>query len=137
MALTPFPSSNLDVRPCERRNFPNFLFSQVSELFGYQSSEIFWKYPFFSNTQKFLKNSSEISLGQKNLFLRQKQGFWGQKQGFPNIPKLRNIWNLFYSKFSKKMTLKSSFKNRKKNSFRLQFQLKHSSSILECRALLG
>jgi len=38
----------------------------------------------------------------------------GQKQGFPNIPNLRNIWNVFYSKLSKnyeKMMLKLNFEN--------------------------
>jgi len=44
-------------------------------------------------------------------------GFWGQKQGFPNIPNLRKIWNLFYSKLSKnykKMMLKLNFGNHEK-----------------------
>ncbi len=42
---------------------------------------------------------------------------WGQKQGSPNIPNIRKIQNLFYSKLSQnygKMTLKSSFGNREK-----------------------
>ncbi len=93
------------LRPCERQNFPNFSYSHVSELFGFRSSEFFLEKPGIS---EFIKKSSEISLGQtplllgqKTLFLRQKQGFWGQKQGFPNIPNLRIIQNLFYSKFSK------------------------------------
>jgi len=33
------------LRPCVRRKFPNFLFSRVSEIFGFRSSEIFWKKP--------------------------------------------------------------------------------------------
>ncbi len=45
--------SSSEVRPCERRKFPYFLFSRVSEMFGFRSSEIFWKYPVFSNSQKF------------------------------------------------------------------------------------
>jgi len=95
----------ISLRPCERRNFPNFSFSQVSELFRFWSSEIFRKNLFFPNLQKFCKKSSEISSGQKTLFLR-------QKQGFANILNLWNIQNLLFSKFSKnyqKMTSKLNF----------------------------
>ncbi len=49
------------LRPCVRQNFPHFLFWRVSEQFGFRSSEIFWKYLVFSNSQKFCENSSEIS----------------------------------------------------------------------------
>ncbi len=109
--------SMLKVRPCERRKFLNFSFSRVSELFGYQSWEIFWKNPFFPNSPKFCEKSSEISSGQKPLIWRQKQEFWGQKQGFLNIPNLQNFQNLFYSEFSKnyeKMALKLNFYFHKK-----------------------
>ncbi len=44
---------SLKIRPCERQKFPNFLFSRVSEMFGFQSSENFRKYPVFSNSWKF------------------------------------------------------------------------------------
>jgi len=107
-----FSSSLTVLRPCERQNFPDFTFSRVSELFGFQSSEFFWKNPVFPNSQKFCKKSSEISSDQKSLLLGQKTLFLWQKQGFPNIPNLRDIWNLFYSKFSKnykKITSKSNF----------------------------
>jgi len=63
---------------------------------------------FFLNSQKFRKNSSEISLGQNPV---------SEKQGFPNIPNLRNIWNLLYSELSENyenMTLKLNFENCKK-----------------------
>ncbi len=46
------------LRPCVRQKFPNFSFSRVSEMFGFQSSKIFWKYPVFSNLQKFWEKSS-------------------------------------------------------------------------------
>ncbi len=108
----------------------------------------FWKNPFF--LQKFCEKSSEISSGQnsqflgfkkpcfgvlKTLFFCQKQGFWGQKQGFPNIRKLRNILNFFYSEFSEnyeKMMLKSNFYFCK-NLFRLKFLLEYLSSSSVCR----
>jgi len=86
--------------------------TEFAELFVFASFGIvclskfrnFWKYPVFSNLQKFCKNSSEIISCfwvQKTLFLRQKQGFWGQKQGIPNIPNLQKIPDLFYSELSK------------------------------------
>jgi len=53
---------NFSVRPCKRQNFPNFLISQVSEMFGYQNSEILQKKPEFLNSQKFFKKSSEIKV---------------------------------------------------------------------------
>ncbi len=92
------------LRPCERQNFPNFSFSRVSELFGYQSWEIFQKNPVFLNSRKKFGNkfgSNTLFFGLKILFLSQKQGFWGQTQEFPNIQNLQNVWNLFYSEFSK------------------------------------
>ncbi len=46
-------SQYLPLRPCVRRNFPNFSFSRVSEKFGYRSSEIFWKKPEFPNFGNF------------------------------------------------------------------------------------
>jgi len=58
----------LKLRPCERQNFLNFLFSQILEYFGYRSLEIFGKYPVFLNSQKFCKNSS------KNLVFEAKTG---------------------------------------------------------------
>jgi len=41
------------VRPCVRQNFPNFLFSRVSEKFGCQSSEFFGKKLKFSKSRNF------------------------------------------------------------------------------------
>jgi len=41
------------LRPCVRRDFPNFLFLRVSEKFGCQSTEFFRKKPEFSNSQNF------------------------------------------------------------------------------------
>jgi len=70
----------LRLRPCKKRNFLNFSFSRVSELFCFRSLKILRK-----------------KFGNK---FGSKHGFWGQKQGFLNIPNLRNIRNLFYSKFS-------------------------------------
>ncbi len=115
------------LRACVRRKFLNFSFLQVSEMFGFRSSDFFLKKPNFSNSRKFRENSSEISweiiscfLSQKPLFLGQKDRkplFWGQKQGFLNIRNLRKIHNLFYSELSlnyEKMTLKSNFGNCKK-----------------------
>ncbi len=72
------------VRPCVRRKFLNFLFSWVSEMFGFWSLEFFWKNPDFSNSQKFRKNK----VGNHFLFLGQKN--------------------------YEKMTLKSNFGNREK-----------------------
>jgi len=46
------------LRPCERQNFPNFSFLRVSELFGYQSLEIFRKYP----VSKFSKHYEKMTL---------------------------------------------------------------------------
>ncbi len=60
------------IRPCIRQNFPNFLFSRVSEMFGCQSSEFFWKKTEFLNSRNFFVKMlgkkfenliSEISLG--------------------------------------------------------------------------
>jgi hypothetical protein len=93
------------VRLCVRRNFPNFLFSQVLEMFGCRSLEIFQKKTEFSNSQNFCKN----------VWKKVQENFvkvW--KQGFPNIQK---FWKLFYSENSKnykKMMLNSNFGNRKK-----------------------
>jgi len=39
--LSPLSRKSIFVRPCVRRNFPNFSFSRVSEMFGCRSSEIF------------------------------------------------------------------------------------------------
>jgi len=49
------------VRPCVRRNFSNFLFLQVSEMFGCQSSEFFWKKPEIF-AKKFGKKFGNLSL---------------------------------------------------------------------------
>ncbi len=68
------------IRPCERQNFPNFLFSQVSELFGFWSSEIFRKYLVFLNSQKFCEHNSEISIfGSKNPVFESKHPDFGSK----------------------------------------------------------
>jgi hypothetical protein len=55
--------------------------------------------------------------GSKDPVFEAKTGLWGQKQGFPNIPNLRKIQNIFYSKLSEnyeKIMLKLNFENRKK-----------------------
>ncbi len=94
-----------------------FSFSRVSEQFGFRSSEIFWKYPFFLTRKNFKKI---VWKQDQTLFLRvlgSKFKKQGQKQGFSNIPNLRKIRNLFYSKLSEnyeKMTLKLNFGNREK-----------------------
>ncbi len=85
--------------------------TEFTKLFVFTSFRIvqlpkfgnFAKISVFFNLQKFRENSLEISLGQK--------------QGFPNIPNLKNIWNLFYSKLSKKfekIMLKLNFENHEK-----------------------
>jgi hypothetical protein len=43
------------IRPCIRWNFPNFLFSCVSEMFSSQNSKKFWKKEEFLNLQNFRK----------------------------------------------------------------------------------
>ncbi len=89
-----------------------------------RSSDFFWKYPFFSNSQKFCKNSSEISLGEKPLFWVKKTCFWGKNRGlgvknrgFQTL----QIYRIFgicsipnFQKITKKMMLKSNFKNCEK-----------------------
>ncbi len=57
------------LRPCVRRNFSNFLFLQVSEMFGCQSSEFFWKKPEIF-AKKFGKKFGNLSL-EKNLDINQ------------------------------------------------------------------
>jgi len=59
------------LRPCERWNFPNFLFSQVLEIFR--------KYLVFLNSQKFHKNSLEIS-----------SCFWVKNRGFRSFRIISN-----------------------------------------------
>ncbi len=95
------------LRPCVRQKFLNFSFSWVLEMFGFWSSEFFPKNPNFSNSQKFLENSSDISsdiiscfwvkknpvFGWNSLEKVRKPLFWIQKQGFPNIQNLRKIQN--------------------------------------------
>jgi len=60
------------IRPCFRRNFPNFLFSRVSEMFGCRSLKFFfgknrnfWTREIFTKKfgKKFRNLSSEKSLG--------------------------------------------------------------------------
>jgi len=46
-------------------------------MFGFRSSEFFWKNPNFSNSQKFHENSSEISLEIISCFGVKKTLFWG------------------------------------------------------------
>jgi len=56
-------SSVQKLRPCVRRNFPNFLISRASEMFGFQSLEIFQKKGIFKLakfSQKISEKSSEI-----------------------------------------------------------------------------
>jgi len=127
-----------NLRPCVRRNFPNFLFLRVSEKFGCRSLEIFRKkrnfwtrktFPIkklFENVHKFQKfwkkNVKFEFLCQKTLFMGQKvwkkfrknlekvRKFW--KLDFPNVQKFRKFWKLLFSKLSKiyeKMTLNSNF----------------------------
>jgi len=83
-------SFHLNVRPCIRRNFPNVLFSRVSEKFSCQSSEIFRKKPEFSNSQNFRKKVRKLFKNVRKFqkfrkkyvkfeFLSQKTLFWGQK----------------------------------------------------------
>jgi len=104
-------------------------FSEISRLF--ELAKIL---------RKFCENSWEISscLGLKTLFLR-------QKQGFPNIPNLRDIQNLFYSKLFKnykKITLKSNFRNCEKlfptQTFEFKFGLQGLTIVCDyvCFCLL-
>ncbi len=96
------------------------MFLWVSEKFGFRSSEFFWKYPVFSNSQKFGENSLEIiseisleiSLEIISCFWDKKTcfwGFWGQSS--KNRVKNRGFWT--FQKL-RKMTLKLNFGNRKK-----------------------
>jgi len=58
-----FSSFFVFVRPYVRRNFLNFSFLRVSEMFSCQISEIFWKNGIFELTKfswKSLEKSSEI-----------------------------------------------------------------------------
>jgi len=89
---------NSALRPCVRRNFPNFSFSRVSEKFGCRSSEIFRKKTEFLNSQNFRKKVRK---------------FW--KQGFPNVQKFRKLF--FFPKFlkiTKNDVNNSNFGNREK-----------------------
>jgi hypothetical protein len=100
--------------------------AEFSKLFVFVSFGIV-RFPKFGN---FLEISGLFKLAYKFLFLR-------QKQGFPNIPNLRYLQNLFYSKLSKnyKKLCSNRISEIAKNLFRLEFRLEHSSSSSECRAL--
>ena len=92
---------------------------EFSELFVFASFRIV-RFSKFRNIRSFRTQNWNSSLEIMSCFWVKKpcfSVFWGQKQGFPNIPNLRKIQKLFYSKLSenyKKMTLKSNFGNLKK-----------------------
>jgi len=122
------------VRPCVRRNFLNFSFLRVSEKFGCQSSEIFWKKLEFSNSQNFRekvwKKVWKFKFGKKfgnyskmYVFESKKPCFWVKKLdklrkfwklGFPNVRKFRKLLFSKLSEIYEKMTLNSNFGNREK-----------------------
>jgi len=52
----------ITLRPCVRRKFPNFSFSRVSEMFGFRSSEIFWKKNGIFELAEFSRKTLEKSL---------------------------------------------------------------------------
>jgi len=95
-----------NLRPCVWQKFPNFSFSRVSEMFGFQSLEFFRKNPNFSN-----------SLVKKPCFWVKKFGnscFGVKNRGFRTFGIYGIILNLFYSELYEKMTLKLNFGNREK-----------------------
>jgi len=110
LKLTYIPSPTPQkVRPCERRNFPNFSFrefqnSLVIEVWKFVGNirsfrtlknfvKIVWKYfPVFGSKNPVFESKNPV-LGQKVW----KRLFWGQKQEFQNITNLRKIRNLLYS----------------------------------------
>jgi len=67
---------SMNIRPCVRRNFPNFSFSRVSEMFSCRSSdsEIFQKKMEFLNPRKFrekvLKKVRKFKFGKSSDIIR-------------------------------------------------------------------
>ncbi len=148
------------IRPCVRWKFPNFLFSRVSEMFGFLSSEFFWKKPEFSNKRnfretvrkkvrkfKFGKKFSKIwGFRAKNPVFRSKslEKFgknFGKKFGnFVNwfFRMFGNFGNLEIPNFPKTSekwhTIRTS--EIRKYSFRLENRPESSAKSLECRALI-
>ncbi len=134
-------STNNQVRPWVRQNFPNFLFSRVSEMFSFQSLEFFlektgifelakfsqkswkevWKFKFGKsfdinqNCMSVLKISKKLvkiwNLMKKNPVFE----FWdfGSKSLEIVWKKFRKVWKLFNSKLSE---------NYKKMTFNTNFE---------------
>jgi len=83
------------LRPCVRQNFPNFLFSRVSEKFGCRSSEIFRKKTEFLNLRNFREKIWKKV--QKSKFGKNIRNYSKLYVNFKNFEKVCKVW-VFESK---------------------------------------
>jgi len=143
-----WPLLVLKLRPCVRRKFLNVLFSRVSEMFGFRSSEIFRKKPEFSNSRNFREKVRKKfgNLSSEKSFIGQK--VWKRSEKFGKVRKIfGNFGNWFFRMFGNfgNLEIPNFPKTSKKwhpirtseitkYSFRLGNRPKSSVKSLECRA---
>ncbi len=104
---------------CVRQNFPNFLFSRVSEKFGCRSSEIVQKKKEFLNSQNFCEKVWKFKFGKK---------FGNYSKMYVNFKK--SMWSLsfwvkkpcFWVKKFRKSSVIVIFQNLRKNDVKLELR---------------
>jgi len=128
----------LYLRPCIRRNFPNFLFSQVLEMFGCRSLKFFWKkWNFWTRkilAKKIGKKFGNLSL-EKSLDINQNcSQFWKFQKNYVKFEflvkkpcfgwkSLKKVCEKFEkSSEISKIVLFRTFRKLRKNDFKLELR---------------